>query len=182
MRLAKLLGEESNPCYSRKIGVLIVDEKINKIVGTGYNGPPRDVPHCDSREHLQKIVWPQLTENEVSLIELKPMTQSEFLDKYTDCKVCPRKLIKAGSGKRLELCSCAHAEANAIINASTDLYGCVMFAWCPVPCIECTKLVINAGIKKVYCFKEEKDYSVGSRFLFEKANVEIIELDKSDFD
>jgi dCMP deaminase len=181
MRLAKQLGEDQNPCYSRQIGVIIVDPIANKIVGTGYNGPPRGVPHCDSAEHLKNVVWPQLNHSEKSLIEFKPMTIEEFVDKYKDCKTCPRKLIGAPSGKRLELCSCVHAEANAIVNAAQNISGCIMFAYCLLPCIECTKLIINSGIKTVYCLKEEKDYSVGSRFLFEQASVEIFELAKSVF-
>ena len=182
MRLAKQFGEDLNPCYSRKIGVIIVDVNINKIVATGYNGPPRGTPHCDSKEHLLNIVWPQLTENERSLIEFKPMVADEFVSKYKDCGICPRKIIKAESGKRLELCSCAHAEVNAIVNASQNINGCVMFCWCPVPCIECTKIIINAGIKTVYCFKEDKDYSIGSRYLFKMAKIEIVEFDKNFFE
>jgi dCMP deaminase len=182
MKLARLLGEDSNPCYSRKIGVLIVDPTINKIVGTGYNGPPRGTPHCDSKEHLANVVWPQLSENERSLLNFKPITMEEFVDKYNGCQTCPRRLVGAPSGKRLELCSCAHAEANAIVNASQNVHGCEMFAWCPLPCIECTKLVINAGIKRVYCYKETADYSVGSRYLFKQANVDVVELDKTEIE
>lgn len=182
MRLAKLLGEDQNPCYSRKIGVVIVDPIVNKIVGTGYNGPPRGVPHCDSAEHLENIVWPQLNDSEKSLLEFKIKTSEEFVDKYKDCKTCPRRLIGAPSGKRLELCSCVHAEANAIVNAAQSVSGCIMFAWCLLPCIECTKLIINSGIKSVCCLKEDLDYSIGSRFLFKKANVEIIELQKFVFE
>ncbi len=179
MRLAKQFGEDQNPCYSRKIGVIIVDPQINKIVGTGYNGPPRNTPHCDSESHLANVVWPQLTDIEKFSIKSKEITESEFLKEFSDCKTCPRKLIGAESGKRLELCSCAHAEVNAIVNASRDLHGCIMFCWCPVPCIECTKIIINAGIKKVFCFKEDKDYSIGSRHLFKEANVLVEELDKN---
>lgn len=182
MRLAKNFGEESNPCYSRKIGVIIVEPKINKIVATGYNGPPRGTPHCDSKKHLQNIVWPQLTETEKSLVDFKPITQEEFIEKYTNCGICPRKLIRAESGARLELCSCAHAEVNAIVNASQNIQGCHMFCWCPVPCIECTKIIINAGISKIYCFKESKDYSIGSRYLLKEANIEVVEYDKNLFE
>lgn len=180
MKLAKLLGEDSNPCYSRKIGVLIVDPKINKIVGTGYNGPPRNVPHCDSAEHLENVVWPQLSQAEKQNLTHKSETVSEFVGNYKDCKTCPRRLIGAPSGKRLELCSCAHAEANAIVNAAQDINGCVMFAYCLLPCIECTKLIINSGIKTLYCCREETDYSVGSRFLFKEALIEVVELDEAE--
>ena len=34
-----------SPCHSRKIGAILVRDK--SIVATGYNGPPRGVPHCD---------------------------------------------------------------------------------------------------------------------------------------
>ena len=179
LRLAKFVAEDQNPCYSRQVGAVIVDYVINKIVGTGYNGPPKSTPHCDSALHLSQVVWPQLSQSERDLIEFKPLTEEEFVEKYADCKICPRKLIRADVGKRLELCSCAHAEANAIVNASQSLVDCYIFCWCPLPCIECTKLIINAGITRVYCYREEKDYSVGSRFLFEKSGVLIHEFDKN---
>jgi dCMP deaminase len=179
LRMARFVAEDQNPCYSRHVGAVIVDPVINKIVGTGYNGPPKNVPHCDSKEHLKEVVWPQLNQHEVSLIEMKPLTNEEFIEKYADCKTCPRKLIKAGPGERLELCSCAHAEANAIVNASQNLCGCYMFCWCPLPCVECSKLIINSGITRIYCYKEKKDYSVGSRFILTNAGVEIYELDKN---
>jgi dCMP deaminase len=183
LRMAKFIAEDQNPCYSRHVGAVIVDVEINKVVGTGYNGPPKGVPHCDSTEHLTNVVWPQLTQQEKDLlIEWKPITNEELLEKYAGCKVCPRKLIRAEAGQRLELCSCAHAEANALINAAQKVVGCTMFCWCPLPCIECSKLIINAGIKEIYCYKEEKDYSVGSRFIIKKAGVIINELDKNFID
>lgn len=182
MRLAKLLGEDHNPCYSRKIGVVIVDPQINKIVGTGYNGPPRSTPHCDSSVHLRNIVWPQLSSKEKQKLDESVQTADDFVNKYAGCKTCPRKIVGAPSGQRLELCSCAHAEANAIVNAAQNVVGCVMFAYCLLPCIECTKLIINSGIKKVFCLQEEKDYSVGSRYLFKEAGVGIVELNKAEFE
>lgn len=181
MRFAKLVAEDQNPCYARQVGAIVVDPDLNKIVGTGYNGPPKGVPHCDSEEHLNNIVWPQLTKIERDLIGFKPITQEEFVQKYADCKTCPRRLIMASSGQRLELCSCVHAEANAIVNAAQKLSGCYIFCWCPLPCVECSKLIINSGIKKVYCYQEDKDYSVGSRFILKKAGVEIIELNKNEY-
>ena len=33
-----------SPCLSRKIGAILVRD--NSIISTGYNGPPRGVPHC----------------------------------------------------------------------------------------------------------------------------------------
>ncbi len=172
MRLAKFVGEDCNSCYSRKIGVVIVDPQANKVLGTGYNSPPRGVPHNDDPEYLREVVWPQLTDVEK---ETACGNCDRYIEKYQYSKVCPRKAVGAPSGKRLELCSCVHAETNAIVNASDNLYGAEMFAFCGVPCLECAKLIINAGIKKVYIIDWGQDYSFGSRYLFTKAGVEIIE-------
>jgi len=184
MRLAKQVGEDENPCYSRKIGVVIVDPTINKVISTGYNGPPRKSPHCDDRTYLKEFFWPQLShEEKVTAMSKMPLElldpidwdkfRDHFCDQFQGCKTCPRRLVNAASGKRLELCSCVHAETNAIINASEDLHGCYMICYCGVPCVECTKLIINCGIKRVYAYDWGNDYSQGSRWLFEQSKVEV---------
>lgn len=181
MRLAKQVGEDTNPCYSRHIGVVIVDPRINKVVGSGYNGPPRKTPHTDERHYLENFFWPQLTNEEKSKAMSKiagcedptNLDCEKFCDHFAGCKTCPRRLVDASSGKRLELCSCVHAETNAIVNSSQSLVDCYMICYCGVPCTECTKLIINAGIKRVYCFDWGADYSQGSRYLFEQAGVSV---------
>jgi deoxycytidylate deaminase len=196
MRQAKQLGEDRNPCYSRKLGVVLVKiygdgEEGSRVVGTGYNGPPRKTPHCDERDYLNDIVWPQLTFEEKTtamrnLGHPAPEAVADwnckaiFLDKASNCGRCPRKLIGAPSGQRLELCSCAHAEQNAIANAGEDLHGCWAFCWCGVACWECAKMMINAGLKKAYFVDDGtygngkgSDYSFGSRWLLGKAKLEI---------
>lgn len=188
MRMAKQLGEDNNPCHSRQIGVVLVhvyDDGGSKVVGTGYNGPPRGTPHCDTREYLRDIFWPQLTDQEkrhalkmFGCFDDDPIEGSDakdiFLDNATGCGKCPRRLVGARSGERLELCSCAHAETNAITNAAEDLHGCWAFCWCGVACWECAKLMINAGIKRAYFIDGGgADYSFGSRWLFSKAGLHI---------
>lgn len=42
-----------------------------------------------------------------------------------------------------------HAEANAILNAAADTRGATMYLTAP-PCCDCAKLVIQAGIQKVF--------------------------------
>lgn len=185
MRLAKLVGQDENPCYSRQIGTVLVDPVVNRVLGMGYNGPPKSTPHTDSREYLENFVWPQLTEQERECVRvalaakqyLPPLsdadTKEDFCDEYTGCKTCPRRLVGAGSGQRTELCSCAHSERNAIYNASCDVQGAWAFCWCGVPCQDCAGAMINAGIKRVFCYEWGADYSMGSRFLFEKAKVQL---------
>lgn len=69
-----------------------------------------------------------------------------------------------------------HAEANAITkvarsNNSSD--GATMYVTC-APCIECAKLIIQAGIKRVI-FSEEYHTNEGSKLL-ERANIEITSI------
>ncbi len=94
-------------------------------------------------------------------------------------------MIGAPSGERTELCSCVHAEANAVANAAEDLHGTAAFCWCGIPCWDCCKLLVNAGVATVYCVNDASyankggpDYSFGSRWLLEKAGVEFVMRDK----
>lgn len=65
---------------------------------------------------------------------------------------CIRTELKIPSGERHELCRGLHAEQNAIIQAAfhgvsinnADIYCTNQ------PCIICSKMIINAGIKKIY--------------------------------
>jgi dCMP deaminase len=47
-----------------------------------------------------------------------------------------------------------HAERNAIYNAArigVSTEGCIMYLTCDIPCADCTRGIINAGITKVVC-------------------------------
>lgn len=186
MRLAKQVGEDQNPCHSRKIGTVLIDPESNSISGTGYNGPPKKTPHTDSEEYLKEVFLPQLTQNEKKIalskcdVDITKHACQLICDTFKDKKICPRKIVGAKSGERLELCSCVHSEANAIIHSTRSLKGAYAFCWCGVPCGECSKLIINSGIVKVYCLAAKADYTSGynpdkCKWLFKHAGVEVIE-------
>jgi dCMP deaminase len=64
---------------------------------------------------------------------------------------CLRKQMKIPSGERHELCRGLHAEQNAIIQAAlhgVSTKGATMYCT-NHPCIICSKMIINSGIKKV---------------------------------
>lgn len=88
---------------STQVGALVVD-KHRRILGTGYNGFPRNVEDLRGRYEDRKT-------------------------KY--------KLV-------------VHAEANAILTAAsvTSIAGCTLVSTL-FPCTECTKLIIQSGIRKV---------------------------------
>jgi dCMP deaminase len=65
---------------------------------------------------------------------------------------CLREKLKVPSGERHELCRGIHAEQNAIIQAAyhgVRIQGADLFCT-NLPCSICTKMIINAGIKRIY--------------------------------
>ena len=194
MRLAKVMADDQNPCLSRKVGVVVVDPSTNGIVGAGYNGPPENTPHCNDVQFLKSFFWPQLTSAEQSKVykylqtsnmdslSYKPPSvfdPNKACELLSQCNKCPRNVLGYTCGKRSELCSCQHAERNALNKLPIPAKGLLMFCWCGVPCIQCAGSIINAGIQEVHCIKE-KDYHVSSRWLFEYGNTKLIEHDTDD--
>jgi dCMP deaminase len=70
---------------------------------------------------------------------------------HCDAVGCLRERLKVPSGERHELCRGLHAEQNAIIQAAkhgTNIDSSTLYCT-TMPCIICTKMLINAGISKV---------------------------------
>jgi len=64
---------------------------------------------------------------------------------------CLRDQLGIPSGERHELCRGLHAEQNAIIQAAyhgISIKGATLYCT-NLPCIICTKMLINAGIQRV---------------------------------
>ncbi|GAB7027250.1 deoxycytidylate deaminase [Geotalea toluenoxydans] len=64
---------------------------------------------------------------------------------------CLREKLGIPSGERHELCRGLHAEQNAIIQAAkhgTGIEGSTLYCT-TMPCIICSKMIINAGIKRI---------------------------------
>ena len=72
-----------------------------------------------------------------------------------------------------------HAEANAIAFAAKEgipIDGSEMFITCS-PCINCAKLIINSGVKKVTYLEEYRD--TNPLKLLESAHIKVIKYDGS---
>lgn len=86
---------------------------------------------------------------------------------------CLRDKMNIPSGERQELCRGLHAEQNAIIQSA--LQGVSIkegILYCThQPCILCTKMLINAGIKKIVYEGEYPD-ELAKKF-FEEAGVDV---------
>jgi dCMP deaminase len=64
---------------------------------------------------------------------------------------CLREKLRIPSGERHELCRGLHAEQNAIIQAAkhgTNIDGATLYCTA-MPCVICSKMIINAGIGRV---------------------------------
>ncbi|MDT8421120.1 MAG: cytidine/deoxycytidylate deaminase family protein [Desulfuromonadales bacterium] len=71
----------------------------------------------------------------------------------THCEVtgCLREQLKVPSGERHELCRGLHAEQNAIIQAAKhgiNIDDATLYCT-DSPCIICSKMLINAGVRRV---------------------------------
>lgn len=121
--LAEVVSQRCT-CLRRHYGAVIV--KNDQVVATGYVGAPRGRKNC------------------------------------SDLGTCVREKLNIPRGERYELCRSIHAEANAIISASREqMLGSSMYlvgkeaatgtyvqnAMC---CSMCKRMVVNAGIEKVY--------------------------------
>lgn len=119
-------------CLRRLYGAVIV--KDDEVISTGYVGAPRGRANC------------------------------------SDLGVCVRMKLGVPRGERYELCRSVHAEANAIISASRDkmlgsslyLVGTEVstgeYVSNSCSCSMCKRLIINAGIERVYIRDTKDEY------------------------
>ena len=70
---------------------------------------------------------------------------------HCDATGCLRERLHIPSGERHELCRGLHAEQNAIVQAARhgiNINGATLYCT-TMPCIICTKMIINAGIRAI---------------------------------
>lgn len=131
LRMARIWAENSH-CQRRKVGALVVKEKM--IISDGYNGTPSGFENvCEDETDTTK----------------------------------PYVL---------------HAEANAITKlarSSNNSDGATLYVTA-APCIECSKLIIQAGIKRVI-YAEQYRLNDGINLL-RRANIEVIYLNPDDYE
>ncbi|MCR5273306.1 MAG: cytidine deaminase [Lachnospiraceae bacterium] len=131
--LAEVVSKRGT-CLRKLYGAVVV--KNDEVISTGYVGAPRGRKNC------------------------------------SDYGVCIREKLKIPRGERYELCRSVHAEANAIISASREelLGSSIYLVGIDVPtgeyvknsssCSMCKRMIINAGIEKVYIRDTKDEYRV----------------------
>ncbi|MDD9814292.1 MAG: dCMP deaminase family protein [Thaumarchaeota archaeon] len=145
MLQAELAKLRSN-CMAKRVGAVIVSG--NRQIATGYNGTPPGVRNCHEG----------------------------------GCARCAERVRgEIASGEALERCLCNHAEANAImhcailgIRAGADgTAGATLYSTM-VPCLECTKMAVTVGIRRVVCLEGYAESDMG---LLGAAGAEVVRMD-----
>ena len=167
MGIAKEVAKNSK-CLSRKIGSVLV--RKNRIIGTGYNGPPSKVPHCNER--VRTLIKTRIIKNINS-------TANGDINVFAQC---PRKLLGYKSGEGLHLCPAVHSEINAVLSAcflGHKTEGSTLYCYCGPPCKDCTKELINAGVVEIV-YKKGSDtgnfdefYDELSKWLVENSHLTV---------
>jgi len=97
-----------SPCLSRKIGAILVRD--HSVISTGYNGPPRGVPHCEnecpryllgyaSGTHMELCPAQHAEENCISnaaRLGVSVLGSTLYMNSILPCKNCFGTLINAG--------------------------------------------------------------------------------------
>lgn len=89
---------------------------------------------------------------------------------------CVRDNISVPSGMRHELCRGLHAEQNAIIQAAyhgISIAGSTLYCT-NKPCVICSKMLINAGIRTIY-YQEGYSDDLSDQML-EEAGIQLVRL------
>ena len=137
----------------RKVGCVIV--KDNQVISFGYNGTPREF---DNKCEEDDIVYYENPDTAIELIE------NHGYDCENGC------CIKKDAITKREV---LHAESNAIMKVAKSTMNCnsadLYTTTCP--CFDCAKLIIQAGISKVYYTEDYRDMS--GIELLQQAGIEV---------
>jgi len=146
MAMADVIGKRS-PCERRQVGAVIVDPS-NRIVATGYNGPPRNLGITSTTDVLA-----------------------------TCHDHCPRNQPNANPGIGYDDCITVHAESNALMFCDRrDREGGSIYVNSAV-CFTCAKLVANSGLLRVFMRVAVEDAHRdpgGSIDIMRRADLEVI--------
>jgi dCMP deaminase len=91
---------------------------------------------------------------------------------------CLRERLQVPSGERHELCRGLHAEQNAIIQAArhgVNIDGSTLYCT-TMPCIICTKMLINAGIRRIVYDEGYADEL--AREMVEESGIETVRFER----
>ncbi|ACC98725.1 Deoxycytidylate deaminase [Elusimicrobium minutum Pei191] len=154
IEMAKLIAAQST-CCRLQVGAVLV--KDNRVISIGYNGVPSGQCHCD--DNFAEIYKKEFSSQYATL--------EEFLKSPDFFKVHGQWSMDN------EL----HAEQNAILFAAKNgisTAGATVYVTLS-PCINCAKVIVSAGIERVY-FLDLYDRSQEGNVFLAKSGIECRQL------
>lgn len=134
--MARELAQRSL-CDRDKVGALICDEN-NKVIGEGYNGPPKGFWHG----HQPCVKWCARAATAQWKAGEAPYTNAADFPEWARAGFY-------GPNKDYSDCPSLHAEANALITSDRTLRaGGTIYVTSHV-CMACAKLIANSGLRCV---------------------------------
>lgn len=130
MRIALTMSERSK-CPSG-VGAVITDSK-QRVVATGYTGPPQTFRHPDGGEWVCTRHCPRQLNRDSGVSPVPDLS-----------------------------CPTAHAEMNAVSFADRSRMEGGTFYISAVPCPSCTKMIANTGVSRVLWIASKADTYRGS--------------------
>ena len=158
METALIWAEESY-CKRKKVGAILA--KKGRILSTGYNGTVTGSDNNCEEHSEEKYYECSRCGSEYKAGE----------DAFVYCDMCQghnAHMIEKKEKKLISKNTVVHAEANTIAFAGKHgikTKGCTIYVTLS-PCIECAKIMVQHGIKKVV-YREEYRNTDGINFLKE---------------
>lgn len=145
MEVAQAIAKRGT-CSRKQVGVVVARD--GRVLVTGYNGAPAGMPHC-SHETVSGL---QLLEREghwKKILGDEPYSNKVLAQNWYVTQIGSQ----VHATTQMETCPVAvHSEANAVAFAAKygmSLDGADLYTtWSP--CLSCAKLIINAGLSRVY--------------------------------
>ena len=157
--------EVAKMSHARRLQVGAVIVKDDRVISMGYNGMPAGWDNdCELREYMSRDAGGWLSP--VEIMENWPHQEDSTafqLDRRYRLKTRPEVL---------------HAESNAVskLAKSNDSGDGADIFITHAPCMECSKLIFQSGIRRVYYSADYRDDS-GIKFL-KQSGVEVIKHDE----
>jgi dCMP deaminase len=155
MRMAKEVSTLSY-CTRSKVGAVIVRE--GNVISFGYNGMPSGMDNdCEKKEYMEEAIHSFLIALDPEKVKSVYSYEDESKGRYL--YVTKKETL--------------HAESNAILKAAKHGFstnGSTLYLTTS-PCVECSKLIIQSGIKRLVYLTEYRDIS-GLTFLKDFVEVE----------
>lgn len=162
LRMARIWSENSY-AIRRKVGALIVKDRM--IISDGYNGTPSGFENvCEDVECTCKWTWGCCKTKQ-------PIVES--IDLMRRCKECFYAKLTT---KPYVL----HAEANALsklARSGNNSEGATLYVT-DEPCLDCAKMIIQAGIKRVVFWRGYHTHE-GTQLLL-RAKIQIDQISNID--